>query len=122
MNLAYSQQETTSQLASVVAYKKYGIPRTSIDYIARTHSSIKPDVRDCFKTYFLIYWSSEYVREKITQAQLDYKGKIYNVIYKGITPREIQLLTENIQISLSFREAQDEYKLPAYVIIKRGNV
>lgn len=117
MNTNYSPIKAS--LASIEVAKKYGVSRSTVDYAIRKRFRFPRELKDLLKSYYLLYWSGEYIKEKLSEGQIVHNNVTYNVLYFGCIPKDFKA---GIQFALSFREAVEEYQLPAYVIISEGRM
>ena len=112
-----------NNLTSIVAYKKYGVPKSLISTLSVTVFHIHKEVQDCFSTYKLLQWSKEFTAFKIktspTPFTIERHGETYQVIW--ITPRGKFIQShDSSEWLVSFRKAQPEFNIPGYALIKKG--
>lgn len=109
---------TVTTLNSIESYNKYGVHRSVLQHIASYLKSVPPEFRDCFSTYYKLYWSRDYLIEQLRDSKyfITKDNKQYYVIWK--TSRGTFLnSSEKSQYCLSFRDAQPEFDIPPYVLI-----
>lgn len=107
---------------SIEAYHKYGIHRNYVAYICCNHFSVPADFRDCFSSYFLRRWAPSYFFSQVQEGCIFYDGIEYIVLYHKKSRGQLMqdcTRTESPQlgVTLSFRAAQSEFNLPAYVLV-----
>jgi hypothetical protein len=102
-------------ITSIESYRKYGVSRNLIRYNSLNEFHIEPNILACFTTYHILHWRAEYTIEQIKEGVITREGKSYIVVFNACTRFKIKQSSDAV---LSFREAQPEYDLPAYVLIK----
>jgi hypothetical protein len=100
--------------SSIAAYKKYGLHKSLLRHLLTEFTSFPENYRDVLDSYYLLYWTPQYLDANIKQGTITHSGKTYQVIFKCIRP-----LTRNpcAQVKLSFRSPKAEFDLPSYVIV-----
>ena len=101
-------------LDSIIAYKKYGMYRSNLEYLLRNTFSIPLGSLASLDTYYIRQWEGSYVAESVARNI----GRIIHedIEYIAILRKSLYELKQGMCI-LSFRRAQKEFNLPAYVII-----
>jgi hypothetical protein len=67
-----------------------------------------------FQSYSLLYWKGSHLLSRIKDGMID---GVYQVIYHPPLTRGKILANPETQYALSFRAPNQEYNLPAYVIV-----
>lgn len=115
MNFSYSGiKRPVTSIASIEAYKKYKVPRSILRRMLMEYFQFPSLFQDCLSYYNLKYWSPDYFFSLLKSGQIFTAGFAFHVIYYKCTPAELRSCP---QVILSFRAAQPEYNLPAYVLI-----
>lgn len=102
--------------ASIVAYRKYGVSPKIISWLMQNSQEIT-HYRDCLSRYFRLYWEGKYLLGKAAEGTIQKDDITYVAIYSRNCTRGYVLAHPNIQYSVSFRKANDEFDLPAYAYI-----
>lgn len=104
-------------MSAINAMKTFAVPKSSVAFMITSLWQYPEQYRDTLSRYYKVYWSSRYYQGLFNLGQL-YNPKddmMYYVIYNKCTPTDIKHAT---QVELSFREAQPEYELQAYVLVR----
>ena len=121
MNTSSSIYDTslrgTDNCGAIISYKKYGVNKNTIRYFSEQQFVIPEMFSDCFQTYYLLKWSKEWFLNESRAGIITRNGTRYNVIYNRCTRGAILAAPARSQITLSFRQAQKEYGLDAYVLV-----
>jgi len=96
------------------SYNKYGVPRSVVRFLTYQMWRIPDQFRDCFQATYLLSWKTSHLKTQIREAKIEHRNITYQVLYKGLTPSQLDEYTD---VWLSFRCAQWDYDLPAVVII-----
>lgn len=99
---------------SIRAYRKYGVLRSLVHYQMINHFHYAPRFRDTLKTYFILHWNADFTKDQISDGIISLASGDYTVIWYKLSPYDLH---NQKNLRLSFREAQPEYNLPAYVLI-----
>lgn len=102
--------QTHSQIET---YKKYGVTRSTVSYLARNYFSPPSSYLDCFEKFYLLYWTGDYFKRSLIDGKITREGVTYLVIYRKPCIR----IYNSSQIRCSFRQPKAEFNLPAYVIV-----
>lgn len=102
---------------AVISYNKYGVNKNTIRHLSQKLFVIPEFFSDCFQTYYLLKWSKEWFLNQSHEGIVTRNGIKYNVMYSGCTRGAILAAPVRSQITLSFRQAQKEYGLDAYVLV-----
>lgn len=106
-------------MSAITAYKATGVPRTTIQFCTQFLFKLPRIYRDCFKSYYLLYWSNSFFFSALKDGHVtSIDGKSYGVLYLGTTPARLRRCA---QVALSFREPIPEFNIPATVLVKEGN-
>lgn len=103
-------------------HKKFGVTKSVVRFLATKSFSINSLFRDCFKRYYIIYWTGEYFlfKTKETGGVLTKDGIEFLILYHNTNRGRIASKKQQ-QVVLSFREPQPEFGLPAYVLVSQSN-
>ena len=94
---------------------KYGITKSGLHAIIINGFHIPAEISSrALKTYFTRKWIL-HTPLQITEGILHYEGIDYLVVFHQCTPYQVRRAAS---VMCSFRVAQDEYNIPAYVLIK----
>lgn len=107
---------TAPALNSAKLLQKYGVTRSIVHHIATNNFTISLNYADCFSTYRLLYWDSQYLLSKIVDGMLTADYKEYLVIYHRCTRGQV-LAAKGQQVALSFRAAKRDFGLVPYVLV-----
>jgi hypothetical protein len=99
------------------AYKKYGVHKSIATYISNNMWNIPHEFADLFQTYYLLHWEKEHFFKSLSYGTIVRKDTEYSVIYHDCTLWDIKKLDCDVQLKLSFRELQDEYKYVPIVLL-----
>lgn len=108
------------QLKSIEAFNRYGVTPSIIHYIIKHHQVITPShsYYDCLQTCYLLYWNKEYLLQQFQEGVIRKDNVLYHPVFSvGLSRGALLRMPAGTQISMSFREAQQEFGLPAYVFI-----
>lgn len=111
---------SSQQLKSIEAFNRYGVTPSIIHYILKHHQVITPShsYYDCLQTCYLLYWNKEYLLQQFQEGVIKKDDVLYHPVFSvGLSRGALLRLPAGTQIALSFREAQQEFGLPAYVFI-----
>lgn len=106
-------QVTPAIPQSVIAYQKHGVQKSLVHHLALNHWSIPEIYRDCFTKTFLLHWTPEWFFKSLKDGTIKRDSVEYQVVYRK-SPAYLRKLK---QLRLSFRVAQPEFGIPAYVIV-----
>lgn len=67
--------------------------------------------------YYLLYWTPVYFDAIWNEGIITREGVDYIVVYHACKPADLR---KEKQIALSFRRANKEFNLPAYVLVQKG--
>lgn len=92
---------------------KYNVSKSEMHslLINAFHIPVEVSTVAC-KQYFTRKWN---INPNINEGILQYLNTKFLVVYHNCTPYQVHKTKE---LMYSFREAQDEFNLPAYVLIK----
>ena len=109
----------TEFLHSIDCIKKYGVPRSTIQYMGRKAFKIPENIRDCFSKYYLLSWNSAHLFANLICERPD--SGLYirhqDINYVVVFTKTRDRLQKQTNVWLSFRQAQPEFNIPAYVLI-----
>lgn len=105
----------SSNLASIKSYATYGIHRSEVLSVLQRILHIPASHQHTLQEYKLLYTSPNYLFSQVSGGVLTRHDKPYIVIYHQCTRYECMYYSG--QLMLSYREAQPEYNLPAYVLV-----
>lgn len=101
-------------MSAITAMKKHGVPKSSIAFMAQHLQIVPPQYRDCFSSYYLLYWNGAHTAASIKDGTLEHNGITYQIQYYKCSPF---IVRRSEQVKLSFRAPATEFALPAIVII-----
>ena len=103
--------------ASIAAYNKFGLPRTSVDFMLKYTFHYPEQYKDTLVRYYKLYHKPEYFFSLLEMGAFYSKtdDMLYDVIYYKCTPSQLRMCK---QIEMSFREAQPEFDLKPYVLVR----
>lgn len=104
-----------SRIASIDSYTKYGIPRSEVLSTLQRILHIPASHQHTLQEYKLLYTSPDHFFSQVSGGMLTRHDKPYIVIYHQCNRYEC--IYHSGQLMLSYREAQPEYNLPAYVLV-----
>jgi hypothetical protein len=104
-------------LSSHIAYQKYGVPRSLVLHLTSRIFHFPLDYQDTLQSYFILRNSGANILATIADYSGFYRKDDVDYIPIHNTPRGKILSAPQSYYYLSFREAQPEYNIPAYVLI-----
>lgn len=104
---------TMLSAASVVS--KYGVAKSTADFMTYKHWHIAEDWRDIFLRYYILRWQPEYFQAALKDGTLEREGVIYQVVYHNCD--SVMVARTQYSLLLSFRELQEEYKMQPVVLV-----
>ena len=107
----------SGSFASHTCFLKYEVSRNEMRELLTSSFHISLEYQHALSHYQLLYWSPEYLQEQIQEGTLSHLGTTYIVIWDD---SRFSCLG-GTQCKLSFRQAQPEYELPAYVLVRKGS-
>lgn len=114
----------TSNLASIGSYKKYGVTRSVVHWVLQHDRNLNPrhSFYDCLRRCYILYWKGEYILNQMQAGVIRKDDISYHVVFAPHLSRGILMRggNRNYQFSLSFRQAQPGFELPAYVYISEA--
>lgn len=103
-------------LPSITAYRKTGVCRKLLQNLTNNSPVIPEIYRDCFSRYYLLYWSPDYVLEKMKQGIIIHDGiSYYAFMSPSLSRTKIAFMAR--QMKMSFRAPIPEFDIPAAVYI-----
>lgn len=109
-----------SSLPSISALHMYGVPKSQLIHTMLTMQSISSDISDsCLDEYYLLYASPEHFLANSHCGTYYRNDSQYIIVYDGESSRGkiLSAVGSSTQLSLSFRSARHEYKIPSYVYV-----
>ena len=108
---------------SITVTQKHGVPPSVLLSFLQTKFSIPLSHQHLLRSYFIRYWSKEYLLSTLEAGKgtLTRENIQFIAIYRDCSRGKILSSSED-QVCLSFRAALPEYNLPAYVLISPVNV
>lgn len=100
---------------SIIAYKKYGLKRTHVNYMLINYFHYPEQHRDTLKNYCILPCDKNWFFCWMRNGILTYNNKEYTIVYHNCGAASLR---KSVQIMLSFREPQTEFNLPNYVLVK----
>lgn len=103
-------------LASQIT-QKWGVSPSIVHHISLNNFSIHQYYRDCFSKYRLLYWSKSHFMQRAVAGIVESEDCEYVIVYHNCTRGRVIQCAEFQQLALSFRAANPEFNLPAYVLV-----
>lgn len=120
MSNSHSHSHSHSQIPkSWLCNKLYGASISKLRDLSLTYFSIPPHYSHCFSDYYLLYNQGSYILSHSINGTIYRDGIEYIVVYHNDLTRDYIKQNRLEQYALSFRKAQPEFELPAYVLVSR---
>jgi hypothetical protein len=79
---------------------------------------IKESLQEYLESYFILYWRGEYFISQMKEGSITHDGKQFIVVFDEGASRGKILANEDCIVAVSFRQAEPQFKLPAYVLVQ----